>query len=481
MSETFAEDAPEAEFGDRRLTQRLDLILERLCKKPNLSIPGAMNGRAEMEAAYRFFDNDKVAPEAIMAPHVEGTQQRIRESDTVLLVQDTTELDLTRPEQQVEGVGPLDCESRVGLFYHPLMAFSSDGLCLGTLWNKCWAREKIVTKTPRSQKDAQRRKTPIEEKESVCWLEGHRAARDVAEACPHTKCVCVADSEADIYELFAEPRTTGSQGELHLLIRACQNRALHDQTGLMLEEVRSTPCLAQYAVNVSPRTPKIEIRAKDRQVARDARIAEVEVRAATVTLRPPPRPDRKLPPVTVNVVLVEEASAPEGETPIRWILTTTLAIKETEQVLQIVKYYTVRWQIEVYFRTLKSGCRVECRYFERVDRLLNCLAVYSIAAWKILYLCALSRECPDLPCDVVLYPSEWKAVYMAVKKREPPPTPPTLNEIVRMIASLGGYVIRKSTNPGTQTLWIGLQRLHDYSTAWEVFGPAARKEKNFST
>ena len=132
------------------------------------------------------------------------------------------------------------------------------------------------------------------------------------------------------------------------------------------------------------------------------------------------------------------------------------------------------WQSEVYFRTLKSGCRIESRYFKRLGRLFNCLAVYSIVAWKVLYLCRLSRECPDLDCEVVFAPSEWRSVYMAIRKKTPPTKPPTLNEIVRMIASLGGYVIRKSTRPGTQTLWLGLQRLHDLSTAWEIFGPDSR-------
>ena len=156
---------------------------------------------------------------------------------------------------------------------------------------------------------------------------------------------------------------------------------------------------------------------------------------------------------------------------IQWLLITTLPIDDVDQVKSIVYYYTIRWQIEVYFRTLKSGCRVEARYFERSSRLLNCLAVYSIVAWKILYLCRLSRECPELDCEVVFEPSEWKSVYMAVRREEPPATPPSLNAIVRMIASLGGYVIRKKTQPGTQTLWIGLQRLHDLSTAWNTFGP----------
>ena len=147
------------------------------------------------------------------------------------------------------------------------------------------------------------------------------------------------------------------------------------------------------------------------------------------------------------------------------------AYRQSEQVQQIVSYYSTRWQIEVYFRTLKSGCRIEGRQFETLDRLLNCLAVYSIIAWKIMYLCHLGRECPDLDCEIIFDPSEWKSVYMTVRQKDPPSDPPSLNEMIRMIASLGGYVIRRSTQPGTQTLWFGLQRVHDLSTAWETFGP----------
>jgi hypothetical protein len=220
---------------------------------------------------------------------------------------------------------------------------------------------------------------------------------------------------------------------------------------------------------------------RKRRTQREARIAEVEIRATTVTLRPPYRPDRQLPKVTLNLVLVEESHPPEGQEPIQWLLITTLPIGTAEEVQWIVHCYCIRWQIEVYFRTLKSGCRIEERYFARLERLLNCLAVYSIVAWKVLYLCRLNRECPDLDCEVVFTPSEWKSVYMAVRQEPPPQTPPRLTEIIRMTASLGGYVIRKSTQPGTQTLWLGLQRLHDLSTAWQTFGPdaSARQDSFF--
>jgi len=171
------------------------------------------------------------------------------------------------------------------------------------------------------------------------------------------------------------------------------------------------------------------------------------------------------------VVLVEEPHPPEGCEPIQWVLITTLPIADSEQVRKIVTAYCVRWQIEIFFKTLKTGCRVEQRQFETLDRMLNCLAVYSIVAWRIMYLCRLGRECPDLSCEVVFEPCEWKAVYTAVTRKQLPESPPRLNDMIRMIASLGGYVIRKSTQPGPQTLWIGLQRVQDLSTAWNAFGP----------
>ena len=173
----------------------------------------------------------------------------------------------------------------------------------------------------------------------------------------------------------------------------------------------------------------------------------------------------------MHVVLVEEVNPPDGCDAIQWLLVTTLPIDAPEQVKRIVQAYCTRWQIEIYFRTLKSGCRVEQRQFEELDRLMNCVAVYSIIAWRIMYLCRLGRECPDLNCKVVFEPCEWKSVYMALKHAEPPTDPPQLNDVIRMMASLGGYVERASTQPGPQSLWVGLQRVHDLSTAWNAFGP----------
>jgi hypothetical protein len=475
MSVSIKDEVQGAVFGDQRLTKRLGKIIEELDAKPNMSVPAATHGRAEMEAAYRFFDNDKVSAERIMRPHIEATRERISQTETVLLVQDTTELDLTRPTQQVQGAGPLEAEARHGVFFHPLLAFDNHGLPLGVAWHKCWARQKLKRMT-KNEKDRWLRRTPIEEKETYCWIEGVRAAREVADACPHTTCVCIGDSDADIYELYCESRATCC-GEVHLLIRACHKRNTADSGPDWLDAVRDTECLFKCSVNVSARTARREVEKRRRHSTREARMAELEVRATTVTVCPPCRQGRKskLPSVTLNLVLAEEPTPPEGATPIQWLLVTTLPIDSLEHVQQIVEHYSKRWQIEIYFRTLKSGCRIEDRYFETLDRLLNCLAVYAIIAWKIMYLCRLGRECPGLNCEIIFEPSEWKSVYMTVRHKDPPQTPPSVNEMVRMIASLGGYVIRRSTQPGTQTLWLGLQRVYDLSTAWETFGPDCQK------
>ena len=467
MEVSLLDEVRHVDFGDKRLNKRLGKVIEELGDKPNLSIPGATHARAEMEAAYRLFDNDKVTPEKILQPHFDATLERIAQCDFVLLVQDTTELDFTRPHQEVRGAGPLDSGSRRGAFFHPVMAFDSDALPLGTIWQKTWARQKVETNLTPKEKEQKRLQTPIEEKESMRWVDGLRAARKVAHACPETTCVCVGDSEADVYELFSEPRCT-RVNEVHLIVRACQTRSTVESN--WLEDVRATPCLYQCTVDVSARKANVAITKNNRQQSRGARVAEVEVRATTVTLKPPYRFDRKLPEVTVQVVLVEETNPPKDCDPIQWLLITSLPIEDSDQVKAIVQGYSVRWQIEIFFRTMKTGCRVESRQFETLDRMMNCVASYSIIAWRIMYLCRLGRQCPDLDCEVVFEPCEWKSVYMTLKRKEPPVKPPRLNEVIRMIASLGGYVIRKSTNPGPQTLWIGLQRTHDLSTAWNAFG-----------
>jgi Transposase DNA-binding/Transposase Tn5 dimerisation domain len=463
------DEAGTAKFGDKRLKARFGVLLSSLGNRPNLSIPAACEGRAEMEAAYRFFDNDKVTFEKVLKPHCDKTLQRLAGQSVALLVQDTTEIDVTRPEQVVQGAGELD-GARRGFLMHLLEAFTPDGTPLGAVWAEIINRTEGVSHAPAAEKRSTNKSKPIEEKESFRWLKGLREAREAAEKLPGVQCVCIGDSESDIYEVLAEERQS-----LHLLVRACQDRALQDETGLHVrEQVLTTPVLTTANLQIRGRKAKTAAETRGRRQSRESRKAVVEVRAARVTLRPPPRPDRKLPPVTVNVIVVSEVNPPVGEPAVEWILLTTLPIDTLEQVQLIVSYYCVRWQIEILFRTLKSGCRIEQRRFEQVDRLTSCLGLYLIVAWRTMFVCHLGRECPDVDCDVIFEPSEWKAVWMATHNEELPQTPPSLKTMVHLIAQMGGYVERPESEPGPQTMWIGMQRMYDLSLAWDKFGPGAK-------
>src|SRR4029079_7452089 len=141
-----------------------------------------------------------VTLDKVLAPHVTRTRERMAEQKVVLLVQDTTEIDLTRPKQEVVGAGALD-GSRSGFLLHEMQAFTPAGIPLGTAWAEIINRTDGVAHASAKSR-YERLCEPIEETESLRWLTGLRQARELAQQLPNVACVCVADSEADIYELF---------------------------------------------------------------------------------------------------------------------------------------------------------------------------------------------------------------------------------------------------------------------------------------
>ena len=148
---------------------------------------------------------------------------------------------------------------------------------------------------------------------------------------------------------------------------------------------------------------------------------------------------------------------------------TNLPVETPEEAIEKLQWYLCRWQIEIYFKILKSGCRIEELQLETRERLEPALACYMIIAWRVLYLTMLGRECPEMPCDTVFSEDEWQAVYLVTQRRPPPDEPPSLDTMVRMVATLGGFLNRKSDGfPGPKTLWIGLQRAADFVLALDA-------------
>lgn len=470
-----------ANLEDKRLNERFGDVLRALGSRPNVSIPAACGGHAETMAAYRFFDNEKVDFDKILEPHRKATEKRISEQEIVLCVQDTTELDLTRPQQQIRGAGLIGVgTNRRGAYLHLLEAFTPDGTPLGAVWGKTILRAEEETRTPEEIKARQKRlpSIPIEEKESFRWLEGYRETIELAERNENTVCVCVGDSECDMFEVFAEKRCDNA----HLLVRMCQDRGVEGdgEFNRLRDSVYAEPVIGTKTIFVRARTPSVSCTKNARQVVRKSRDAELEIRKATVTIKVPSPLRSRYGSATMNVVVVSEISPPPGEEPVEWILVTTLPIATWKQVLAVIEYYECRWMIEVFFKTLKSGCKVESLQFEEMDRLLPCLGVYVIVAWRVLMICRLGRSAPDMSCEAIFEESEWKSTYRVMHQEDKlPKKPPTLNFMIRLIGELGGWVSTpgKTEMPGPQTTWIGLQRVQDFAQAWKIFGPDAQNRQ----
>jgi Transposase DNA-binding/Transposase Tn5 dimerisation domain len=468
-------------LGDRRLDNRLALLLDQFSSKPNESIPAACGGWAEIQAAYRFFANDKATPEKVLAPHRQATIERCRQQSVVLVPQDTSELDCTRPNEKVGG--PLSDEQHWGFHIHPCLAMTPDRIPLGVFHTHMWARD-LNDYHKRLQAKSKR----IEDKESLRWLEGYQQAcllqREIS-----GQVVSLADSEGDIYEYFMAWADTSAGRTADFIVRACQNRALSKtdpayEKGvitLLWEAVENTPVRGHRTIEVSARPAQTGDGSRRRQ-ARSARTARVTIQAATVSLRGPRRPgaegepSQRLPDVTVNVVLVREENPPANEPAIEWLLITSLPVSSLSEIETVVDDYCCRWLIETFFKVVKSGCQVEKLQLETTERLMTCVAVYLIVAWRILYLVHLGRECPDMPCDSVLMPAEWQAVWRVVKEEAPPKKVPSLGVMVELIAQLGGYIPRKNEVPGPKTMWIGLQRTRDFALIWEMFHPSSSEK-----
>jgi len=204
---------------------------------------------------------------------------------------------------------------------------------------------------------------------------------------------------------------------------------------------------------------------------RPARTVTQTIRVARVTLAP--RAGRS---GEVTVILAREETPPAGEKAIEWLLLTNEVVTTLDEAVERVGWYRRRWLIEIFFRIVKSGCRVEALQLATVERLERALVIYLVIAWRILYLMTLGRDCPDVPCDLAFTAQEWRAAWLLGKRQLPPKAPPTLGEMTRLVAGFGGYLGRKGDGPpGPKALWEGLAKLMSYvealQVAQEVYGP----------
>ncbi len=285
-----------------------------------------------------------------------------------------------------------------GMLCHGTLAFTPERLPLGVLSLRLWARDPLK----RHRRAPPRRERAIADKESQKWIDSVRAVAALKGRLPETRWVSVADREGDVFEFFTEAQALG----VDLLVRASWNRCVSAPQAPLFATLAAAPLRLWGGVSYEPRPPK-------------------------------------------------------GVEPLDWKLLTSVPVTTAAQALERLEWYAVRWGIEQWHKILKSGCRIETRQLESLQRLQRLLTLYAVIAWRVLYATMLSRLAPQLRCTAILNEDEWQALYCRIHRRPiPPATAPPLRQAVRWIAKLGGFIGRKNDGePGTQTLWRGFQEL----------------------
>ena len=421
---TPAEDMEEIHLGDKRLNARLvDSIRERMqCQTQS---------RASAKAFYRLLGNTKFNAEKLAEQAQKKTMQRVSDYESVLLVQDTVDVELNG-HKKTEGLGYCS-EHLKGIKTHTCLAVSEDGLPLGIVKQSYITRQQAKS----TLTEAQKRAREIQDKESFRWIETAREA--IAALPPNTRGITVCDRECDIYEFFEEVQTLESD----FVVRVAQDRKTETSEKLF-DRMDNAPVKGKCVVDVP----------RDTRKNRAARQAKMEVCAQPIRIS---KKENSLP---LNIVRIHEVSqAPTAEDKIEWVLATSLPIESESEVMKVVDNYIQRWKIERFHYVLKGGCKVEQIQQRSVERIMPVILICSMIASFILAMTYLGRVMPDVPCDVLFSEGEWKLLYRFAKRtKKAPDTPYPLGEAIRMLGELGtGKRAPSDGDFGVKSLWLGLR------------------------
>jgi hypothetical protein len=410
-------------------------------------------GNAGRQAAHRLFGAQRVKPADMLSGHVSACIHRFRElcgaDDYLLIASDTTDFDFSG-HTKTDGLGSVGIRrtSGKGLQSHGGLAMTPDGMPLGVVYLDIWPRVCAKKGLTKAEKKKINDNTPKEEKESYKWLKCILGVQKLIAS--DVKLLFIQDREADMFDLFIEPRRTG----VELLVRAAQPRCVEvvsndpdiaNSTSTVFKAVQSARALGQITVKVNTKPD------------REERMAVLDVRCCRVFLQVPmnDRSNETLKPQEVWLVSAREVDAPDGAEPVDWTLITTIQCLTFADACRIVTFYTRRWLIERLHFVLKSGLKAEGLRFDDADSLSNALAMYYMVAWRLLHLTYVARLYPDQPASNTLEQLEVEILSQVEKKRII-----TIAAAVTAIAKLGGYTYyRNAAPPGAKTIWLGLRKL----------------------
>lgn len=438
------------ELGDQRRTDRLVKSAAQVLARPDGSTPDQIEAWSDCKAFYRLMDCEDVSFEAITAPHYERTRQTGNPGETYLILNDTTEINFGG-KRKASGLGLVARNKGQGFFLHSaLMRDAATQQVIGLAGQEILYRRKS---RPQGAKNSRRRDAS---RESAVW---GKLIDQVGAPPAGIKWLHVCDRAADDYEVFCRALLNGCGW----VIRACRlNRWILTPDG---QETTLEEHLADEPVS---RIETLEVPATAKNKARTAllhlRFAPLGVPRPQIT-NAWIREHAPEGPVPMWVVELKEFNPPAGVEPIRWVVLTSERVESVADAQQIVGYYSQRWAIEEYHKALKTGCRVEERYYETADRLERITGLLAIVAVQLLKLRTLAEETPEARAvDVV--PTEWVETIVKVRQRPGPRAKPlnantmSIAEFVKQLGGLGGHLGRKGDGrPGWETLWRGLEKL----------------------
>jgi hypothetical protein len=448
----IAQELAASRLPDARLEKRLRDLMQQLANGVGRSIPFACQDWAATKAAYRFFSNDRVGEEQILAGHFIATRERIPSTEELfLVVHDTTEFSYKREDMAAVGLvskGSVrkDAEGRpvyftiCGINLHSSLAVTLEGLPLGLTAVKFWSRKEF--KGQKAKRKAHN--APIEEKESIRWLENLRTSTELL-AQPH-RSVHVGDQESDIFDLFGVAQQLGT----HFLVRTRADRLANGGPETVAEAIGQSPRRGLYRITVRNRKG-------------EESEAVLEIRYRRMRVQTSRGKKKRYPQQVVTVIEAREQATPPDRDRIDWKLITDLEVNSRQQAVEKVRWYALRWKIEVFHKILKSGCRAEQARLRTAPRLVNLLAVLCILSWRVFWLTMTNRIDPDADPELVFTDIELRILdRLVADKPAAQSRPHLLSRYLIKLARLGGYLARNSDHPpGNETIWRGLARLVD--------------------
>jgi len=446
MHKITVKDFPHLNLGDIRRDERFVTIVNNISSQPGASIPKQNKSWYDTKATYEFFKNENVSIEELKKTMMMYGAKKVTDEMQVLIAHDISNISYN--DLQAESLGYLDNKEGRGILCYSSIAVTTEGLPLSLLYQHTWTRP--LEELGKSNK---RKQLAFEDKESYRWYEGMKEVNELVGKGIHK--IHVADREADVYELFFhayEPNTD-------LLIRARHNRSLSNGSPLW-NSISAEPVVATVNLDIPDKTGKKKLK------------VETEVRSHEVEILRPRNNKDSYESVTLTAIEIKEKNSEKknDEDIIHWKLLTTLEIKSVSDALQCVEWYTYRWLIERFHYVLKSGTKIEELQLKDAESLQKAIAVYSMAAFRVMQLVYESRHQPEVNCEVVLTKAQWVTLYMLIHgNNKIPKQPPSLQQAVMWIGRLGGHLGRKSDGPpGLKTVWQGYQQLCNAASVYEL-------------